>query len=71
MTFEIIALICALGVEPKDCMPGAGARVVEKIGEEHSELACMRQGLLSSGGSISKPKDGEFEKIICMRKART
>jgi len=68
MTFEILVLICSLGVEPRDCMPGAGARVVEKIGEEQSELACMRQGALSSGGAISKPKEGEFEKIMCVRK---
>ncbi len=71
MTFEIIALICALGVDPSACTPGAGARVVEKIGEEHSELGCLRHGLLVSGGSISKPKDGEFEKIICVRKKPT
>jgi hypothetical protein len=68
VTFEILVLICGLGVEPRDCMPGAGARVVEKIGEEHSELACIRQGALSSGGAISKPKEGEFEKIMCVRK---
>jgi len=68
MTFEIIVLICGMGVAPRDCMPGAGARVIEKIGEERSELACMRQGALSSGGAIAKPKDGEFEKIMCVRK---
>ncbi len=70
MTFEIIALICSLGVEPRDCVPGAGARVVEKIGEADSELGCVRQGLLSSGGEISKAKDGEFEKIICVAMSR-
>jgi len=66
--FQIFVLICALGVEPRDCMPGTGARVVEKIGEENSELGCLRQGALSSGGAISKPKDGEFEKILCVRR---
>jgi len=70
MTFEIIALICAIGIEPAECMPGAGARVVEKIGEESSELGCMRQGELSSGGSIAKPRADEFEKILCLRKGK-
>lgn len=68
MTFEVIVLICVLSIEPKDCMPSAGARVVEKIGEAQSELSCMRWGLISSGGEIAKPKDGEYEKIICLRK---
>lgn len=70
MTFEIIALICAIGVEPQACQLSAGARVVEKIGEGQSEMECLRQGVLSSGGAISKPRDGEFEKIICVRKQR-
>lgn len=68
MTFEILVLICGLGVEPHDCMPGAGARVVEKIGEEHSELACMRQGALSAGGHVTHPGEGEYAKLMCVRK---
>ncbi len=68
MTFEILALICALGQDPRECIPQT-ARVVEKIGEEHTELGCLRSGAISSGGAIVKPGDGEFEKIMCLRKS--
>ena len=68
MTFEILALICALGQQPRECIPQT-ARVVEKIGEEKSELACLRSGALTSGSAIVKPKDGEYEKIMCLRKS--
>jgi len=64
MTFSILALICTLG---QPCTTDT-ARTVEVIGQETNPLACMRQGLLSSGGSISKPKGGEFLKLVCMRK---
>ena len=64
MTYSILALICALG---QPCTIET-ARTVEVIGQETNPLACMRQGLLSSGGSISKPKDGEFEKIVCLKR---
>lgn len=67
MTFEILALVCALGQDPRECMPPT-ARVVEKIGEEHSELACLRQGALSAGGATVKPGEGEYLKLMCVRR---
>ncbi len=68
MDFEIVALVCALSVSPQDCTFEKGARIVEKIGEERSELGCLRQGALSAGGAVSKPRDDEYLKIVCRRR---
>ena len=67
MTFEAIALICTLGQAPQDCLPQT-ARAVEKIAEGPTEMACAVQAVKSSGGAIVKPGDGEYLKIMCVRR---
>jgi hypothetical protein len=67
MPFEALALICALGQDPQECIPQT-ARTVEIIGEEASELGCARASMLALGGHVEHPKDGEYAEVICIRK---
>jgi hypothetical protein len=60
--FDVIALICALGQAPQDCVPQT-ARAVEKIAEVDNELGCLRWGVLSTPrGTHIGP--GEYPKVI-------
>jgi hypothetical protein len=66
--FQIILLICAAGVPPGECQPDQKALVVQTLGEERNELGCLRRGSLSAGADVVKPNEGEYEKIVCLRK---
>ena len=66
MTFEVLALICALSAP--DCTPET-ARVVEKIGEGTSEIACQRWGTLSLPRGV-EIGPGEYPKIMCVRRRK-
>jgi hypothetical protein len=66
--FDVIALICALGQAPQECVPQT-ARDVFKVGEESSDIACMRRAQMGAGsvtlGHIGKD---EYFKFECVRR---
>ena len=69
MTFEIIAMICALGQGPRECVPQT-ARSTFKVGEESNELACMRAAQMGAGKLSFRLRDDETWKFMCVRKSQ-
>jgi len=67
--FSIIALVCALGQDPAECQPPT-ARDVMVLGEERSELACLRQAQMSAGNveTLRRIAADEWIKFACRRR---
>jgi len=65
--FDIIALVCALGQVPQDCIPQT-ARSVYELGQSDSELACMRQAQMSDGKVSLTSNPDEYKKFMCVRR---
>ena len=67
--FSILALVCTLGQDPAACQP-ATARDVMKLGEERTELACLRQAQMSAGGieTLRRLAADEWIKLACRRR---
>lgn len=71
MTFQIIAMICVAGMAPQDCSPLPGySRDVAIIGEVQNEITCgiEAQQDLAKNAPFRNLADGEFVKIMCVRK---
>lgn len=71
MVFQIVAMICVAGMQPRDCGPEPGySRDVAIIGEVRSEIMCNIQAQRSLGrvATFQNLATGEFIKIMCVRK---
>jgi hypothetical protein len=68
MTFNIVAMICAAGMNPADCAPEPGfSRDVAIIGSVSNELWCTVEAQQDLA-KIAPFRDlGEFIKIMCVR----
>jgi hypothetical protein len=70
MSFNIVAMICAAGMNPADCAPEPGfSRDVAIIGSVSNELWCSveAQQDLAKIASFRDLAEGEFIKIMCVR----
>ena len=66
--FEVLALICQLSQAPQECVPQT-ARDVFKVGEESSDLACMRRAQMGAAGvTLGRIGPDEYFKFMCVRK---
>ena len=66
--FDVMALICQLAQAPQDCIPQT-ARDVFKVGEESSDLACLRRAQMGAAGvTLGRIEAGEYFKFMCVRK---
>jgi hypothetical protein len=65
--FDIIVLICALGMEPQECQPPTAADQVF-LSSVPNEIRCGMDGeeRLAQAASLVKP--GYFVKITCVRR---
>jgi hypothetical protein len=71
MIFQIIAMICVTGMEPRDCAPATGySRDVAIIGEVPNVIMCNIQAQRSLGqiAVFLNLAPGELIKIMCARK---
>ena len=70
MTFNIVAMICAAGMNPADCAPEPGlSRDVAIIGSVANELWCSveAQQDLAKIAPFRDLAEGEFIKVMCVR----
>jgi hypothetical protein len=67
MTFEIIAMICALGQSPTECVPQT-SRSHWTLGTEANELGCMRQAQMSDAKISLAASPGEYIKFMCVKR---
>jgi len=64
--FQIIMLVCAIGISPSDCDPNnaisytAGPQV-------RNEIMCLHQGETGIATTAVKPQQGEYLKVVCQR----
>ena len=71
MLYQIVAMICVAGMQPRDCGPEPGySRDVAIIGEVKSEIMCNIQAQWSLGriAVFQSLAPGEFIKTMCVRK---
>jgi hypothetical protein len=66
MTFDIIALVCALGQDPQECQPPTALRQIY-LGNVRSELMCGIEGQQHLAQAASMVPDGYRVKLICAR----
>jgi hypothetical protein len=65
--FDIIVLICAIGMEPQECQrPTAIDQVF--LGSVQNEICCGMDGEEHLGQAASLVKPGYFVKITCVRR---
>jgi hypothetical protein len=70
MSYNIVAMICAAGMNPADCAPEPGfSRDVAIIGSVSNELWCSveAQQDLAKIAPFRDLADGEFIKIMCVK----
>lgn len=67
--YKIVALICIAGQSSQECQPPT-ARDVMVLGEQSTEMACMRQAQMSAGGVelLRRLAANEWIKFACERK---
>lgn len=71
MIFQIVAMICVVGMQPQDRGPEPGySRDVAIIGEVPDSILCAIQAQWSLGRIALSQKlaPGEFIKTVCVRK---
>lgn len=66
MTFDIIALVCALGQDPSECQPPTALRQIY-LGNVRNELMCGIEGQEHLAQASSMIPDGYRVKLICAR----
>jgi hypothetical protein len=65
--FDIIVLICALGMEPRECQPPTAVDQVF-LGSVPNEIRCGIEGEEHLAHAASLVKPGYFIKITCVRR---
>jgi hypothetical protein len=65
--FDIIVLICALGMEPQECQPPTAVDQVF-LGSVPNEIRCGMDGEEHLAQAASLVKAGYFIKITCVRR---
>jgi hypothetical protein len=71
MIFQIVAMICVAGMEPRECAPEPGhSRDVAIVGEVPNEMLCGIQAQQTLGGIavFQNLAPGEFIKTMYVRK---
>lgn len=66
MTFDIIALVCALGQAPQECQPPTALRQIF-LGNVRNELMCGIEGQQHLAQAASMVPVGYRVKLICAR----
>ena len=66
MTFDVIALVCALGQSPAECQPPTALRQIF-LGTVPNELRCAMDGQEHLAQAASMVPDGYLVKLICAR----
>jgi hypothetical protein len=66
MTFDVIALVCALGQSPSECQPPTALRQIF-LGNVRNELMCAIEGQQHLAQAASMVPDGYRVKLICTR----
>jgi hypothetical protein len=67
MTFDVIALVCALGQSPSDCQPPTAFRQIF-LGTVPNELRCTTDAQEHLAQASSLVPEGYWIKIICPRR---
>jgi hypothetical protein len=66
MTIDIIALICVLGQDPRECQPPTAFEVVP-LGNVTNELRCMSEGQQHLAQASEHVPSGYYAKLVCTR----
>ena len=66
MTYDVIALVCALGQAPQECQPPTALRQIF-LGNVRNELMCGIEGQEHLAQAASMVPDGYRVKLICAR----
>ena len=66
MTFDVIALVCALGMDPAECQPPTALRQIF-LGNVRNELMCGLEGQEHLAQAASMVPSGYRVKLICAR----
>jgi len=67
MIYDVIALICSLGMDPSECQPPAALRQIY-LGHVTSELMCGVEGQQHLAQAASMIPEGYRVKFICARR---
>ena len=66
--FDVLALICQLAQSPQECIPQT-ARDVFKVGEESTDLACLRRAQMGAAGvTLGRIDKDEYFKFMCIKR---
>lgn len=67
MTFDVIILVCRLGMDPTECQPPTALRQIY-LGTVPNELRCGMDGEEHLAQAASMVPEGYWPKLICPRR---
>ena len=67
MTYDIVVLVCALGMQPSECQPPTALRQIY-LGTVQNELRCGIDAQEHLAQAATMVPDGYWPKLICPRR---
>lgn len=64
--FRVIFLLCAMGQDPRECLPQTASTVVRSPDTAKNELECMRD-MQAFAARFTAADRGHYPKIMCLR----